>query len=124
MMMRPHVLVVDDSGIVRRVARRICEDLSFAVEEAEDGNAALDLCRRSMPDGVLVDETMPNVDGLVFTEQLRRLRGGEHPKVILLVAELDAATAVRARRSGVDQTILKPFDRPLLEDTLRMVGLL
>ena len=48
-------LVVDDSKVVRMVARRILEDLDFEVEEAEDGQKALDACKRQMPDVILLD---------------------------------------------------------------------
>ena len=48
-------LIVDDSKVVRMMARRIIEDLNFSVEEAEDGRVALDSCLSSMPDVILLD---------------------------------------------------------------------
>ena len=50
-----HCLVVDDSSVIRKVARRILEDLDFFISEAEDGQQALDVCRDQMPDAILLD---------------------------------------------------------------------
>jgi two-component system, chemotaxis family, chemotaxis protein CheY len=59
-------LVVDDSRVVRKVARRILEAHNFTVAEAADGQAALESCRAHMPDCVLLDWNMPVMDGLAF----------------------------------------------------------
>ncbi len=64
-------LIVDDSRIIRKVARRIVEGLGFEVDEAADGAEALAYCASVMPDVVLLDWNMPVMDGLTF---LRRLR--------------------------------------------------
>ena len=48
-------LVVDDSGVVRKIARRILEEMDFQIVEAEDGEKALEVCRHAMPDAVLLD---------------------------------------------------------------------
>jgi two-component system, chemotaxis family, chemotaxis protein CheY len=56
-------LVVDDSRVIRKVARRILEDLSFQVEEAGDGAEALSRCRSNMPDAILLDWNMPVMNG-------------------------------------------------------------
>ena len=68
-------LVVDDSGVVRKIARRILEAMQFAVIEAEDGAVALEACKRAMPDAVLLDWNMPVMDGFEFLVQLRRMAG-------------------------------------------------
>jgi two-component system, chemotaxis family, chemotaxis protein CheY len=56
-------LVVDDSAVIRKVARRILEGMQFDVVEAEDGSRALDVCGVRMPDAVLLDWNMPVMDG-------------------------------------------------------------
>jgi two-component system chemotaxis response regulator CheY len=58
-----HCLVVDDSAVIRKVARRILEGLAFEVSEAGDGEQALTACRSRMPDAVLLDWNMPVMDG-------------------------------------------------------------
>ena len=52
-------LVVDDSSVIRKVARRILESLDFQIVEAEDGEKALEVCKRAMPEAVLLDWNMP-----------------------------------------------------------------
>ena len=59
-------LVVDDSGVVRKIARRILEGMEFTVVEAEDGAVALEACKQAMPDAVLLDWNMPVMDGFEF----------------------------------------------------------
>ncbi|KAK0338676.1 hypothetical protein LTR94_037594, partial [Friedmanniomyces endolithicus] len=59
-------LIVDDSRIIRKVARRILEDLAFEVQEAADGAEALEACVAAMPDVVLLDWQMPVMDGMTF----------------------------------------------------------
>ena len=65
-----HCLVVDDSAVIRKVARRILEELRFSSSEAENGREALDQCRKSMPDAVLLDWNMPVMDGIAFLETM------------------------------------------------------
>jgi two-component system chemotaxis response regulator CheY len=75
-------LVVDDSGVVRKIARRILEEMDFQITEAEDGEKALEACKRAMPDAVLLDWNMPVMDGYEFLGHLRRMPGGDRPKVV------------------------------------------
>ena len=69
-------LVVDDSAVIRKVARRIIETLGIRVAEAEDGEAALRICADAMPDVILLDWNMPNMDGYAFLQALRKAEGG------------------------------------------------
>src|SRR5262245_31095420 len=64
-------LVVDDSSVVRKIARRILEALNFQIIEAENGARALEACRRAMPTAVLLDWNMPVMDGHEFLLHLR-----------------------------------------------------
>jgi two-component system, chemotaxis family, chemotaxis protein CheY len=117
-------LVVDDSSVIRKVARRILEDLDFAVVEAEDGRQALDKCLSAMPDVVLVDWNMPVVGGVEFLTALRGTAGGNRPKVVFCTSENDVAHIARAMRAGADDYILKPFSRETVEAKLHEVGLI
>jgi two-component system chemotaxis response regulator CheY len=117
-------LVVDDSSVIRKVARRILEDLSFEITEAEDGAQALDVCRKEMPSAILLDWNMPVMDGLEFLAQLRREPGGEKPKVVFCTTENDVAHIAKAMRAGADEYIMKPFDREIVEAKFAEVGLI
>jgi two-component system chemotaxis response regulator CheY len=116
-------LVIDDSRVVRKVARRILEDFDFTVTEAEDGRVALDACQRSMPDLVLLDWHLPVMDGLDFLTNLRQMEGGKRPKVVFCASEADVAQIARALRAGADEYILKPFDRSAVETKLHEIGM-
>ena len=117
-------LVVDDSSVIRKVARRILEDLEFSISEAEDGKEALDLCRQSMPDAVLLDWNMPVMDGMEFLTALRQESGGEKPTVVFCTTENDVAHIAKAIRAGANEYIMKPFDREIVEAKFQEVGLL
>ena len=117
-------LVVDDSTVIRKVARRILEDFAFDVREAEDGSAALDACRSRMPDSILLDWNMPVMDGLAFLKALRGEPGGAEPKVIFCTTENDVGQIAKAMLAGADEYIMKPFDKEILQSKLEEAGLL
>ena len=80
-------LVVDDSRVVRKVARRILEELGFVCEEAEDGQLAYEFCAKKMPDAILLDWNMPVMSGIEFLEKLRAMPSGQSPKVVFCTTE-------------------------------------
>ena len=82
-------LIVDDSTVVRKVARKILESLNFSIDEAADGQKALEICQRGMPDAVLLDWNMPVMDGLDFLRHLRAMSGVEQPVVVFCTTEND-----------------------------------
>jgi two-component system, chemotaxis family, chemotaxis protein CheY len=116
-------LVVDDSKVIRKVARHILETLNFAVDEAEDGRQALSRCEAQMPDVILLDWNMPVMGGMEF---LRALRQGDHadqPKVVFCTTENDIGHIRAAIAAGADEYVMKPFDRETLHSKLQIVGL-
>ena len=117
-------LIVDDSRVVRKVARRILEDLHFAIEEAADGKLALDACLKSMPDVVLLDWNMPVMNGIDFLRQLRRAPGGAAPVVVFCTTENDLQHIQEAIGAGANEYIMKPFDSDILAAKFAQVGLL
>ncbi len=117
-------LVVDDSSVIRKVARRILEGLDFQIVEAEDGEQALVRCREHLPDAVLLDWNMPKMDGYEFLKALRRLPGGDAPKVVFCTTENDVAHIARALHAGANEYIMKPFDKEIVEAKFQEVGLL
>lgn len=118
-----YILIVDDSAVVRKVARRILEGLSFRTAEAEDGAQALVSCEGEMPDAVLLDWNMPVMDGCEFLRRLRRMPAGDRPKVVFCTTENDVAQIARAIHAGADEYVMKPFDREIITAKLQEVGL-
>lgn len=117
-------LVVDDSRVVRKVARRIAEELGFSCEEAEDGQQAYNACQKAMPDVVLLDWNMPVMSGIEFLEKLRATPGGDTPKVVFCTTENDMAHIQRAMMAGANEYIMKPFDRDIVQSKFEQVGLI
>ena len=118
-----HCLVVDDSAVIRKVARRILEGLALRITEAEDGEQALAACRAEMPDAVLLDWNMPVMDGYEFLKELRKTSEGRVPKVVFCTTENDVAHIARAMHAGADEYVMKPFDREIMTAKLQEVGL-
>ena len=117
-------LVVDDSSVIRKVARRILEGLDFHIAEAENGEEAIEACRLQSPDAILLDWNMPKMDGYEFLRALRRLPGGDKPKVVFCTTENDVAHIARALHAGANEYIMKPFDKDIVEAKFQEVGLL
>lgn len=115
-------LIVDDSRIIRKVARRIVEGLGFEVDEAADGVEALTYCMGAMPHVVLLDWQMPVMDGLSFLRSLRELPGGRTPKVLFCSVETRADRIAEALSAGADDYVMKPFDGEILHSKFAEVG--
>jgi two-component system chemotaxis response regulator CheY len=116
-------LVVDDSRVVRKMARRMLEDCGFVVSEAADGAEALAACRAAMPEFVLLDWNMPVMNGIEF---LRALRAEfvPGPPVLLCTTESEMERIIEALDAGATEYVMKPFDAPILRGKLEQVGLL
>jgi two-component system chemotaxis response regulator CheY len=119
-----YCLIVDDSRVVRKVARRILEDLDFEIEEAADGKVALESCLRRLPDVVLLDWNMPVMNGLEFLIELRQAPRGDKPIVVFCTTENDIAHIQAAIGAGANEYIMKPFDSDIIHAKFAQVGLL
>lgn len=116
-------LVVDDSKVIRKVARHILETLEFSVSEAGDGQEALESCRQSIPDVVLLDWNMPVMSGIEFLRALGQEEMASRPKVIFCTTENGTAHIRAAIDAGADEYVMKPFDRETLESKFQLVGI-
>lgn len=116
-------LVVDDSRVIRTVARRILEELEFGVREAADGQEAIQACREEMPDAILLDWNMPVMNGIEFLRVLRKEKKGGEPIVVFCTTENDLKHITEAMQAGANEYIMKPFDREILESKFSEVGL-
>ena len=116
-------LVVDDSSVIRKVARRILEGLDFQIVEAEDGEKALEVCKRGLPEAVLLDWNMPVMTGIEFLKILRAEPGGERPTVVFCTVENDVDRIREALDCGADEYIMKPFDGDIIAVKFAEAGL-
>src|SRR3546814_16219252 len=105
-------LVVDDSKVIRKVARHILETLNFTVDEAEDGREALSRIESSVPDVVLLDWNMPVMSGVEFLRTLRQQKLGSQPKVVFCPTENDAQHIHAALETAAAEPIMNPFAPP------------
>jgi two-component system chemotaxis response regulator CheY len=113
-----HCLIVDDSRVIRAVARRIFEDLHFIACEAKDGLSALRACRKKMPDLILLDWSMPGMTGVEIVRSLRGQPDGSRPIILICATEMDADEIAHAVAAGIDDYLMKPFDRDTLSAKL------
>ena len=117
-------LVVDDSRVVRKAARRILESMEFSVREAEDGRQALLACQEELPELVLLDWNMPVMNGLEFLVAARKEFGPDRPIVVLCTTENAFERIVEALDAGAQEYVMKPFDAEILGAKLTQVGLI
>jgi len=118
----PSCLVVDDSRIIRRVAKRILAEMDFDSAEACDGAEALGVLSDAQPDVVLLDWNMPKMDGMEFLKTLRN-QGGHQPLVIFCTSNNKLEHIRHALDAGADDYIMKPFDREILTSKFEQAGL-
>jgi len=121
---RKTCLIVDDSKVIRMVARKILQELSFDTAEAADGKEALDSCVNSLPDAVLLDWNMPVMSGIEFLRELRKLDGGDKPIVVFCTTENDIEHIQEAIEADANEYIMKPFDSEIIQAKFSQVGLL
>ena len=117
-------LIVDDSKVIRMVAKKILQELSFETQEAEDGQIALNICQQKLPDCILLDWNMPNMNGIDFLRELRKLPGGQAPVVVFCTTENDIEHIQEAISAGANEYIMKPFDSEIMQAKFTQVGLL
>ncbi len=117
-------LIVDDSKVIRMVAKKILQDLEFETQEAADGQEALDACKASMPEAVLLDWNMPVMSGIDYLRELRTLPGGDKPVVVFCTTENDIEHIQEAIEAGANEYIMKPFDSEIIQAKFTQVGLL
>jgi two-component system chemotaxis response regulator CheY len=119
-----HCLVVDDSRVIRTVARRILEDLHYAVVEAEDGMEGLWACHEKMPDLIFLDWNLPSMKGLDFIRSVRGQQDGGHPVILFCTTESDPGEIASAMAAGANEYVLKPFDGSAVRAKLTDIGVL
>jgi len=116
-------LIVDDSRVLRTVARKIFEEMKFDVAEAEDGMGALRAVRERMPDVILFDGNLPSMKGVDFLKSVRGQAGGDRPVILVATTESDVDEVTHVMHAGANEYIMKPFDRGSVRAKLAEIGL-
>lgn len=115
-------LIVDDSRVIRKVSSKIAISLGYVPVEAENGEEALARCKRSMPDLILTDWNMPEMDGIAFVTKLRSIPTPKEPVVVFCTSNGEAKDIHDGIAAGADDYIVKPFDEAALKAKLEKLG--
>lgn len=115
-------LIVDDSRVIRKVSSKIALSLGYVPVEAQDGHEALARCKQSMPDLVLTDWNMPEMDGIEFVTKLRAIPTPREPVVVFCTSNGEAKDIHDGIAAGADDYIVKPFDEAALKAKLEKLG--
>jgi len=112
-------MFIDDSSVVRKVAKRILGGPDMLVVEAANGTEALDLCGTEMPDIIVVDNALPDMESVELIRRIRAIPSPIKPRIAICLVEMDIGAIMRARRAGAQDYLLKPFDRAQLLNCFR-----
>ena len=104
------ILICDDDPHIRLICREVLERAGYFVEEADNGQAALELIARTPPDLLVLDVMMPEIDGWGVLRRLQSEHATAHLPVIFLSARGQTADKVRAFKMGAEDYLVKPFD--------------
>lgn len=114
-------LFVDDSAVIRKVAKRILGGPDMQIMEAATGFDAIALCAGDMPDIIVVDSALPDMTSVEFIRRVRGIESPVKPQIAICLTEVDIAAIMRAKRAGAQGYLLKPFNRPQLLDRFRVL---
>ena len=120
-MTKPRILIADDDPTIRLTARAVLESEGYEVSEAADGKRAVASVLSSMPDLMLLDLSMPEMDGFEVCEQLRSSRDAHDLPVVVLTGMDDETSARHAYEVGATDFITKPINYLVLVQRLRFV---
>ncbi len=114
-------LFVDDSAVIRKVAKRILGGPDMQIMEASTGFDAIALCVGEMPDIIVVDSALPDMTSVEFIRRVRGIESPVKPQIAICLTEVDITAIMRAKRAGAQGYLLKPFNRPQLLDRFRVL---
>ena len=115
------ILIVDDSPSQLMGIRRIVEKLGHDALTAEDGAAGVEAAKREIPDLILMDVVMPNLNGFQATRSITRDPATKHIPVILVTTKDQETDKVWGKRQGARDYLTKPVDEDTLMKTLNAV---
>lgn len=112
-------MFVDNSSVIRKVARRILGGSGMMVIEAASGHEAIEMCAADMPDIIVVDGALPDMRAQDLIRRVRAIESPVLPQVLISLVEVDVGAIMRAKRAGAQGYLLKPFNRPQLLECFR-----
>jgi two-component system cell cycle response regulator DivK len=115
------VLLVEDNADNRAIYRMILEHFGYEVIEAHDGEAGVRLARDHLPDLILMDVSLPRIDGYTATGMLKADPATMHIPVVALTAHALAGEEQRARRAGCDSYLAKPVEPKRVVEEVRQL---
>ena len=113
------VLIVEDSDDARYFMRLALEQLDYIVVEAENGAVALEVAERERPDIILMDLSLPIMDGLAATEKIRANEGLRAVPIVAVTAHQEIDFRAGAKAAGFDAYVTKPIDIDFLSDLIK-----
>ncbi|MGX9116077.1 MULTISPECIES: response regulator [unclassified Mesorhizobium] len=112
-------MFIDDSSVIRKVAKRILGGSDMLVIEAARGFDAVEMCTADMPDIIVVDGALPDMQAEDVIRRVRAIESPIQPQILISLVEVDVASIMRAKRAGAQGYLLKPFNRPQLLECFR-----
>jgi len=117
-------LIVDDSSVIRMVAKRILAGPEMLVAEAATAREAIEICLNEMPEIIIVDHLLPDMDSCELIGTLMKIEADVRPQILLCICELDVGLIMRAKRQGARGYLMKPFTRSQLLESFRELQLI
>lgn len=115
------ILVVDDSDMNRRLMGKFIHHLGHTAATAPDGLEAVNYCRKTIPDVILMDVMMPVMDGFQATEEIRKLLGDRWVPIIFLTAMIEHESMLKGLEVGGDDYMTKPVDLTVLAAKIKVL---
>lgn len=116
-------MFIDDSSVIRKVAKRILGGSDMLVIEAARGFDAVEMCTADMPDIIVVDGALPDMQAEDVIRRVRAIESPIQPQILISLVEVDVASIMRAKRAGAQGYLLKPFNRPQLLECFRTLNI-
>jgi two-component system chemotaxis response regulator CheY len=116
-------MFVDDSSVIRKVAKRILGGSEMLVIEAESGQRAIDMCAADMPEIIVIDAALPDLSATEIISRIRAMESAVVPQIAICLTEVDVGAIMRAKRAGANGFILKPFNRSQLLERFRTLSI-
>ncbi len=115
-------MFVDDSSVIRKVAKRILGGSDLVFIEASSGHEAAHMCEADMPDIIVIDVGLPDMPATDLIRRIKTIQSPIVPHIAICLTEVDVPTIMRAKRAGAQSFILKPFNRAQLLERFRSMS--